>query len=94
VVVALVHRRCPFTGEVIGAAGGTLYRAFMAQTKGVEVGKSFDPEQFYEVLPEVWNEEGYFPVGLVTPGARAQKTPVTEVPPEAQRRSTPTAVSD
>jgi NAD(P)-dependent dehydrogenase (short-subunit alcohol dehydrogenase family) len=89
VVVALVHPACSFTGEVIGAAGGTLYRAFMAQTKGVEVGNSFVAEQFYEVLPEVWSEEEYFPVGLVTPGQRVQKTPVTEVPPEARRGSVP-----
>jgi NAD(P)-dependent dehydrogenase (short-subunit alcohol dehydrogenase family) len=92
-VVALVHSSCPFTGEVIGAAGGTLYRAFMAQTKGAEVGSQFDPEQFYEVLPEVWSEEGYFPIGLVTPGQRAQQTPVTEVPPEALRPATPNHVT-
>ena len=94
VVVALAHSSCPFTGEVIGAAGGTLYRAFMAQTKGTEVGSAFDPEQFCQVLPEVWNEDEYFPIGLVTPGQRAQTTPVAEAPPQALRHSTANHVTN
>jgi hypothetical protein len=63
----------------------------MAQTPGAQVGDSFGPEQFYDVLPDVWSEDGYFPIGLVTAGQRAQKTPVTEVPPEARRRTAATA---
>ena len=87
VVVALAHRSCPFTGEVIGAAGGNVYRAFMAQTPGATAVEPFTPEQFIELLPDVWSEEDYWAIGLVTPGQRAQTTPVTEVPAEARPRS-------
>jgi NAD(P)-dependent dehydrogenase (short-subunit alcohol dehydrogenase family) len=87
VVVALAHRSCPFTGEVIGAAGGNVYRAFMAQTPGGRVTEPFTPEQFIEMLPDVWSEDGYWAIGLVTPGQRAQTTPVAEMPPEARPRS-------
>ncbi len=34
-----------------------------------------------------WSEGGYTPIGLVTPGARAQGTPVAEVPPQARPRA-------
>jgi NAD(P)-dependent dehydrogenase (short-subunit alcohol dehydrogenase family) len=87
VIVALAHESCPFTGEVIGAAGGNLYRAYMAQTTGTQVGDSFTPEEFYDLLPDIWDETDSFAIGLVTPGRRAQVTPVTEVPPEARPRT-------
>jgi NAD(P)-dependent dehydrogenase (short-subunit alcohol dehydrogenase family) len=87
VVVALAHRSCPFTGEVIGAAGGNIYRAFMAQTPGARVSEPFTPEQFIELLPAVWSEDEYWAIGLVTPGQRAQTTPVTDVPAEARPRT-------
>jgi NAD(P)-dependent dehydrogenase (short-subunit alcohol dehydrogenase family) len=80
VVVALAHASCPFTGEVIGAAGGNVYRAFMAQTPGAEVGDSFVPEQFHDVLADVWCEDGYWAIGLVDPGTRGSGTPIAEVP--------------
>ena len=87
VVVALAHDSCPFTGEVIGAAGGHVSRMFMAQTRGMQVRDDFTPEEFHERLPEVWSEEGSQSMGLVVPGARGQGTPATEVPPEAQPRA-------
>jgi NAD(P)-dependent dehydrogenase (short-subunit alcohol dehydrogenase family)/flavin-binding protein dodecin len=88
-IVALAHSSCPFTGEVMGAAGGNLYRSFMAQTQGAEVGDSFEPEQFYDLLPEIWSEEGYHAIGLVTSGTRGQGTPVAEVPAQARPGSAP-----
>jgi len=96
VVIALAHESCPFNGEVFGAAGGHVSRMFMAQTKGIQVGDSFTAEEFYERLPDVWSEDEYIAIGLVSAGQRAQGTPVAEVPPEARPRSTqtPTTTED
>jgi ketosteroid isomerase-like protein len=89
VVVALAHVSCPFTGEVIGAAGGHVSRMFVAQTRGTNLDKGFTPEDFIAHLPEIWDEEGAGAMGLVVPGIRGSGTPVTEVPPEARRSSAP-----
>jgi NAD(P)-dependent dehydrogenase (short-subunit alcohol dehydrogenase family) len=86
VVVALAHASCPFTGEVIGAAGGHISRMYIAQTKGAQMEKGFTPEAFLERLPDVWDQDEAIAMGLVVPGVRGSGTPVTEVPPEAQRR--------
>jgi len=85
-VVALAHRSCPFTGEIILSAGGEVSRVFMAKTPGTRFEGAFTPEDFLERLPEVWSEDGAQAIGLVIPGQRSQTTPVTEVPPEARRR--------
>jgi len=84
VVVALAHRSCPFTGEVIGAAGGHVSRMYIAQTRGTHVADGFTPEEFIERLPEIWAQDDAIAMGLVTPGVRGSGTPVTEVPPEAR----------
>jgi NAD(P)-dependent dehydrogenase (short-subunit alcohol dehydrogenase family) len=86
VIVALAHSSCPFTGEIIGAAGGHISRMFMAQTQGTHVQAGFTPEEFIERLPEVWAQDDAIAMGLVTPGVRGSGTPVTEVPPEARPR--------
>ena len=84
VVVALAHESCPCTGEVIAAAGGNVSRIFSAQTSGAQVDTSFDALELRRRLPEIWSEEDYVAIGLVTPGRRAQRTPVAEVPEEAR----------
>lgn len=89
VVVALAHSSCPFTGEVIGAAGRHVSRMFMAQTRGATVADGFTPEEFIERLPEVWSEDQAIAMGLVTPGARGGSTPIAEVPDEARAKPAP-----
>lgn len=86
VIVALAHSSCPFTGEVIGAAGGHISRMFVAQTQGTHVEAGYTAEDFIERLPEVWSQDDAFAMGLVTPGVRGGGTPVTEVPAEARPR--------
>lgn len=86
VIVALAHESCPFTGEVIGAAGGHISRMYIAQTKGTQVEPGYTPEDFLERLPEVWAQDDAIAMGLVVPGVRGSGTPVTVVPPEAQPR--------
>ena len=88
VIVALVHESCPFTGEVIGAAGGHVSRMYIAQTTGTHVSDEFTPEEFIERLPEVWDETGAKAMGLVNPGDRGSAAPSTPVPPEAVRHAT------
>jgi hypothetical protein len=85
VVVALAHESCPFNGEVFGAAGGHVSRFYMAQTKGIQVGREFTPELFYERLPDIWGEDEYIAIGLVGGEQRAQGTPVAEIPVQARR---------
>lgn len=85
VVVALAHRSCPFTGEIILAAGGQVSRIFAAQTVGTRFEGAFTPEDFIARLPEIWSEDGYLAIGLVAAGQRSQSTPTAEVPPEARR---------
>ncbi len=85
VVVALAHRSCPFTGEIMLCAGGQVSRVFMAQTAGASFEGAFSPEEFIERLPDIWSEDGYQAIGLVTAGQRSQTTPTAEVPPEARR---------
>lgn len=84
VVVALAHESCPFTGEVIMAAGGQVNRLYIAHTEGVHLDGDFTPEDVFAALPEIWSEEGAFAMGLVGEG-RGGGTPRTVVPPEAQR---------
>ena len=86
VVVALAHESCPFTGQVIAAAGGHISRMYVAQTTGIQAGGAFTPEEFISRLPEVWDESGAVAMGLVNPGQRGSGAPPTEVPPEAVRR--------
>jgi NAD(P)-dependent dehydrogenase (short-subunit alcohol dehydrogenase family) len=88
VIVALAHESCPFTGEVIGAAGGHISRMYIAQTRGTQVEEGFTAEDFIERLPEVWAQDEAVAMGLVVPGVRGSGTPVTEVPPEARPRDT------
>jgi NAD(P)-dependent dehydrogenase (short-subunit alcohol dehydrogenase family) len=92
VIVALAHDLCPCTGEVITAMGGHVNRYFVAQTAGVRVGEDFTPEQFLELLPGIWDEQGYSTIGLAMPGRRGGETPVAEVPVAARRRR-PAAMS-
>jgi NAD(P)-dependent dehydrogenase (short-subunit alcohol dehydrogenase family) len=91
VVVALAHASCPCTGEVFGAAGGHISRMYMAQTEGARVGADLTPEGFLEHLPAIWDEHRAITMGLVTPGERAQGTPVAEVPEQARRVRGPEA---
>ncbi|MGM0930469.1 MAG: SDR family NAD(P)-dependent oxidoreductase [Actinomycetota bacterium] len=86
VVVALAHRSVPFTGEVIGAAGGHVSRLYMAQTKGVQLDPRGSPESVVEKLPAVWDEDQSIPIGLVAAGIRGSGTPVTVNPFQADRR--------
>ncbi len=90
VVVALAHESVPFTGEVIGAAGGHISRMYIAQTQGTDLEEGFTPEDVLEHLPEIWAQDDAIAMGLVVPGVRGSGTPVTEVPPEAQPRDRPT----
>lgn len=85
VLVALCEESCPFTGEVIGAAGGHVSRMYVAQTAGTHLPAGFTPEDVRAALPDIWDETGAHAMGLVVPGARGSGTPVTEVPPEARR---------
>ncbi|MEU6643609.1 SDR family NAD(P)-dependent oxidoreductase [Saccharomonospora sp. NPDC046836] len=85
VLVALAHSSCRFTGEVIAAAGAQVSRFFLGQTEGAALSAEPTPEEFVEQLPDVWDETDYVPVGLVTPGQRAQRTPRAEVPAAARR---------
>ncbi|GAB3347607.1 SDR family NAD(P)-dependent oxidoreductase [Amycolatopsis echigonensis] len=85
VLVLLAHSSCDFTGEVIAAAGSQVSRFFLGQTAGASLGAEPTPEDVARALPDVWDETGYHPVGLVTPGQRARKTPRAEVPPSARR---------
>jgi NAD(P)-dependent dehydrogenase (short-subunit alcohol dehydrogenase family) len=91
VVVALAHESVPFTGEVIGAAGGHVSRMYMAQTKGTRMERGFSPEDVWSRLPEIWAQHDAVAMGLVVPGVRGSGTPVTEVPPEARPRDGNTA---
>jgi NAD(P)-dependent dehydrogenase (short-subunit alcohol dehydrogenase family) len=84
VVLALAHESCPFTGEVIMAAGGQINRLYIAHTLGTELQGDFGPEEVLEALPEIWSEHDAFAMGLVGTG-RGGGTPRTEVPPEAER---------
>lgn len=86
VIVALVHESCPFTEEVIGAAGRHVSRMYVAQTTGAQVSDELTPEEVIERLPDVWDESGAQAMGLVNPGERGSGTPVTVMPPEAVRR--------
>ena len=86
VLVALCEESCPFTGEVIGAAGGHVSRIYVAQTAGTHLSAASTPEDVLAALPEIWDETGARAMGLVVPGARGSGTPVTEVPPEARPR--------
>ncbi len=85
VIVALVHERCPCTGEVLTAMGGLVNRYFVGQTAGIQVGDDFTPEEFLERLADVWDAEDYSEIGLAMPGRRGGATPVAEVPPAARR---------
>ena len=85
VIIALAHESCPFTGEVIGAAGRHISRMYIAQTTGAQVSDELTPEEFLQRLPDVWDEAGANAMGLVSPGERGAGTPVTVVPPEARR---------
>ncbi|MEV5302659.1 MULTISPECIES: SDR family NAD(P)-dependent oxidoreductase [Amycolatopsis methanolica group] len=86
VLLLLAHPSCDFTGEVIAAAGRQVSRFFLGQTTGARLGAEPTPEDVAVALPEVWDETGYVPVGLVTPGQRARNTPRAEVPASARRR--------
>ena len=85
VLLLLAHPTCDFTGEIVAAAGRQVSRFFLGQTEGAELSLDPTPEEVVERLPEVWDEAGYNPVGLVNPVRRAQKTPTAEVPPSARR---------
>ncbi len=85
-LLLLAHPSCDFTGEIVAAAGRQVSRFFLGQTEGAQLSADPTPEELVERLPDVWDETGYHPVGLVTPGQRAQRTPVAEVPPSARRR--------
>lgn len=85
VLVLLAHPSCDFTGEVVAAAGRQVSRFFLGQTEGAQLSLDPTPEEVLERLPDVWDETGYNPVGLVDPVQRAQKTPVAEVPASARR---------
>ncbi|WP_320536083.1 SDR family NAD(P)-dependent oxidoreductase [Pseudarthrobacter sp. IC2-21] len=80
VVVALAHRSVPFTGEVIGAAGGHVSRIYVTQTRGVQLDASVSPETIIESFPKIWDETESAPMGLVVADARGSGTPVTENP--------------
>jgi NAD(P)-dependent dehydrogenase (short-subunit alcohol dehydrogenase family) len=80
VVVALAHRSVPFTGEVIGAAGGHVSRIYVAQTRGLQLDATASPETVMESFPMIWDETESAPMGLVRAGARGSGTPVTENP--------------
>jgi NAD(P)-dependent dehydrogenase (short-subunit alcohol dehydrogenase family) len=85
VLLLLAHGSCDFTGEVVAAAGRRVSRFFLGQTEGAELSLDPTPEEVLERLPDVWDEAGYNPVGLVNPVQRAQKTPTAEVPPSERR---------
>ena len=85
VVVALAHRSVPFTGEVIGAAGGHVSRMYVAQTHGVQLDATVTPETVVKNFPGIWDETQSTPMGLVVAGARGTGTPVTENPFKSQR---------
>lgn len=93
VIVALAHEQCPCTGEVITAMGGRVNRYFVGQTQGVRVGEDFTPEEFLDLLPEIWSEEDYSTIGLAMPGRRGGETPVAEVPAAARPRPDGAAAS-
>jgi NAD(P)-dependent dehydrogenase (short-subunit alcohol dehydrogenase family) len=85
VLLLLAHPACDFTGEIVAAAGRQVSRFFLGQTEGAQLSLDPTPEEVVERLPDVWDEAGYNPVGLVNPVQRAQKTPTAEVPPSARR---------
>ena len=67
VVVTLARRSVPFTGEVVGAAGGHLSRIYVAQTQGLQLDASL--ETVMESFAGFGKKPSPNPMGLVVAAA-------------------------